>query len=425
MPSNPLLLLLSILYYILGVEALETQAEPATFLPNPSAGGGGSRYKDSPRFRVYNTTDAQATGALKLLESAYTCFVEDLGWRSSGLSYNLATDTGPYYKLNAYGLPSGASIGGAGGVMSSDARTGQSFIKIVASTITQAQVTVHEYGHSLTYYERTWVDQGRTGAWWETVAQYVAETFMNSPLCEKARKKYNVPEGRTMINLVKVIGSSHQVLVDGTKGSANNIYDAWPFLTYITNNPDGYKGLGRNAVRDMFRKYKRKSNETPFHVLERVSEGASVQKVVGRYWARMAYVDIGSKQAQQNFGTVRTRINYANLDSSGSGSYRVKAARQPRYMGANIIPLKGRGAVTVKVTSTAPFTATLAIRSKSVVRYVDLPGGVGNATMGEGSEATLVVANTPATLYIYDAFAIRGEAAKGLDYQVRLTGATA
>jgi hypothetical protein len=116
-------------------------------------------------------------------------------------------------------------------------------------------------------------------------------------------------------------------------------------------------------------------------------------------------------------------VTTANLDSAG-GMYQVKQARAPRYMGANIIPLAASGAISVKVTSSGDFTATLALRAQNdTVRYIDLPGGAGEATLESGEEATLVVANTPALLD-YDPFNISGEANRGLDYQVQLTGAT-
>jgi hypothetical protein len=54
--------------------------------------------------------------------------------------------------------------------MFSDARSGLSYLKVLKRSIADPKVTVHEYGHTLTYVERTWVEQKRTGAWWETVA---------------------------------------------------------------------------------------------------------------------------------------------------------------------------------------------------------------------------------------------------------------
>jgi hypothetical protein len=246
---------------------------------------------------------------------------------------------------------------------------------------------------------------------------------MTSPLCEASRKQFGQAEGRTIIELPKIINGSPQVLVDASKGSGN-YYQSWPFITYLTNNPDKMPGLGKTGLRDMIRKYKRGSNETPLHALERVAAPTKVQAIVGRYWARMAYVDIGHAQAQKIFQSTRASLKYNNLDASGSGSYTVKASRQPKYMGSNIIPLKGSGHITVKVTASSPFTATLAVKGPGKVRYVDLPGGAGEATLAAGEEATLVVANTP-ELINYDAFAIAGDAARGLNYQVKLTGATA
>jgi hypothetical protein len=125
------------------------------------------------------------------------------------------------------------------------------------------------------------------------------------------------------------------------------------------------------------------------------------------------------------------------VSSSGTGLYKVIEARQPRYFGANIIPLKASGTdIGVQVTnlgngrSDSAFTATLAIRSSAgAVRYVDLPGGTGQVTLASGEEASLVVANTPTGLYLFDPATIDATVSTdpaniGLNYQVQLTGAT-
>lgn len=394
----------------------DTSKAPAEFEAQPNVGGGGGQCEESPHFRVCGASSAEATKALDLLEGTYSCFVETLCWRSSGLSFNDDSDAGPYHKVNIYAV---ASLGNAAGQMFSDAATGMSYLRVLTRSIADPRVTVHEYGHALTYHEGGWVEQTRTGAWWEPVANFVADTFMTSPFCAEARQKHNIEEGRTIIELRKVLADSHQVLVDGSQGSGN-YYQSWPFLAYLTYNPDGYPGLGKTALRDMFRQHNGR-NETPLHVLERVAMPTSVQTIVGRYWARMAYVDIGHKQAQEAFNS--SPIRSANLDAAGGDMYRVKSARAPRYMGANIIPLSGSGTIGVKVTSSGQLTATLAIRGQGGVRYVDLPDGAGEATLESGEEVSLVVANTPALLD-YDPFNISGEAGRGLDYQVQLTGAT-
>jgi hypothetical protein len=247
---------------------------------------------------------------------------------------------------------------------------------------------------------------------------------MTSPLCEASRAKYGPANVGTKIDLVFVMNNAHKLIVDGTP-NAGNYYQSWPFLSYLTYNPDNIPGLGQDAVRDLIRKYARGSNQTPLHSLERVAPGTKVSKIVGKYWARMAYADIGHKPAKRMFESVRGRIKYANLDAEGEGAWKVKESRAPKYMGANVIPLKGSGPITLNVTSGQGFTATLAVRGAGgTVRYVDLPGGVGGTTIGNGEEASLVVVNTPERLLVYDPFKISGEATKGLDYRVRLTGAS-
>ncbi|TDZ35284.1 hypothetical protein C8035_v009772 [Colletotrichum spinosum] len=403
----------------------EAAAEPASFEPQTNAGPGGSSFKDSDHFRVYGAADGAADEALGMLEGAYECFVNTLGWRSSGLSFNDGSDAGPFYKTNIYSVK---NLDSAAGVMHAEMNSGAAWLEVVDTWVNSAGVTVHEWGHGLHYHQKTWVDQSATGAWWETVANWVADTYQTSDLCAEARTKHNQPEGRTEFEVNKVLGDSFQVLVDGSVGTGN-YYQAWPFLTYLTNNPDNIGGLGRDALHQMMKQYKEGSNETPLHTLQRVAGNSTAGEIVGRYWARMAYVDIGHKQAQDIFLAEQERINFANVDGSGS-SYTVKPARAPRYMGANIIPLKTSGdeKVEVKVTSEGEFTATLAVFDASTKkgRYVALANGAGSATVAGGEEVSLVVANTPAEPVQYNGFELASSPAnKGLTYSFTLTGATA
>src|SRR5450759_3075785 len=94
---------------------------------------------------------------------------------------------------------------------------------------------------------------------------------MTSDLCAAARKRGNQPVGQTIIRLDVVISRAHQVLVDGTSGTGN-YYESWPFITYFTNNPDNIEGLGKFALRNMFRKYKKGSNETPLHAIAHITD---------------------------------------------------------------------------------------------------------------------------------------------------------
>jgi hypothetical protein len=174
----------------------------------------------------------------------------------------------------------------------------------------------------------------------------------------------------------------------------------------------------------MMVQYEEASNETPLHTLQRVAGNTSVAEIVGRYWARMAFVDIGHPSAGEVFETVKGQINYENVQASGSGPYAVIAARQPQYMGANIIPLSSSGGtVNVEITADAAYTATLAVSSGSEVTYTVVDGS-SSVEVAAGDEVTLVVANTPEELILYDAFSLSSEVSKGLDYSFTLSGAT-
>ena len=400
-------------------------------------------YMDSDRFRAYyggnglnggqgnlaNVASSQIAFGLSHLEAAYECFVNEWGFRSTSLSAN--SDSGPYYKMNLYST----TTLNAGGAMGADAQYRLSFIEFRDNAINRPETAVHEFGHSLTYTDYTWVDQGRTGAWWETVANWVADTYNTDALCEAVRAREGLQRERdTIIDLEANIALSHLQIV-----STRNYYQAWPFLTYLTNNPDQYPGLGRMAVPNLLSNHLR-NNETPLHVLARLTAPVSAQRVLGRYWARMAYLDINHPKAQARFFNTRNNSGfrsraYANLTALGSGRYRVKADRAPLYGGANITPLHVNGdTVNVRVInlgnglSDSNFTATLSIRNtqSGSVRYVELVNGMGSTSVATNEEVSLVVVNTPDALYLYNAFESTTSSpdAIGLQYEVELEGAT-
>ncbi|KAF2625542.1 hypothetical protein BU25DRAFT_115341 [Macroventuria anomochaeta] len=409
-------------------------AAPAEYTANPSiGGGGGSNVAESAHFRVISaSTSSIANQSLQHLEAAHSCFVETLGWRTSGLSFNtggIGKEVGPWYKLNVYSKAA-SDMSGAAGVQGTDAEAGLAYLNVVDEYLDVPDVVVHEFGHSMHLSEKNWVDQVNTGAWWEPIANFIADTYISTPTCNAARAAAGLSgeEGESIISLQKVIGDSYQVLVDGTQGTGN-YYESWPFIAYLTNNPDSYAGLGNDTLLRMIRKYKLESNETPLHTLERLLSEATgnvtVQHVVGRYWAHMAYVDIGHAKAHEAFTAQRSGLTYGNLDGS-NGEYTVKSARAPRYLGANIIPLTATGSsVDVAITSEdTGYTATLVVSNTSGVKYTDVVAGKGSVQVAEGDEVSLVVAKTP-ELVTYDAFNISDELNQGLQYSVKITGATA
>lgn len=398
-------------------------------------------YRDSDRFRAYFGGDGMNGGqgnaanvpvalvdqGLEHLEAAYECFVNRWGFRSAALP--LLQDQGPYYKLNVYST----TTLNAGGAMGANDRAGLSFFELKDNAIQSPNVTVHEYGHCLNYSAYNWNGQNATGAWWESVANFFTDTYFTDPLCEDVRASRGLPRSmNTIINLEANIALSYLPIVH-----TRNYYQAWPFLTYITHNPDQYSGLGRLVLKDMFDNHRR-NNETPLHVLARLSD-TPIQTIIGRYWARMAYLDIDHPKAQQRFfaalndGGFKQRA-FANLDDLGGGRYRVKEAKRPQYAGANIIPLNVTAqSISVSLSNLgnglegSNYSATLAIRNtgNGNIRYVDLVSGVNQVNLSSSEELSLVVANTPDNLIQFNAFESSETTADsiGLNYEVELTNA--
>ncbi|KAE9991040.1 hypothetical protein EG327_000579 [Venturia inaequalis] len=401
---------------------------PAVFKGTAEVGPpeGGKVFQESAHFRVYDAqSTTQATKTLAMMEAAYDCFVNDMKFRTSGLSFNAESDegyTGPFYKENIYGK---ASMPGAAGVMNTNMTLGMSYVQVLADFLDDPTITVHEFGHALTYHEKGWVNQGNTGVFWEPIAEWFADTYITSDLCAAARARGKQPKGDTIIDLDRIISGSPAVIVDGTTPAPNNnYYQSWPFFAYITNNPDEIEGLGKFAVRNLFRAFKAGSQETPLHTIAYITT-TPVREIVAKYWARMAFVDIGHDIAAALYKDLRKRFNYANLDAVGStGTYKPKVGRMPKYFGANIIPLKATGkTIGVEITAQKAFIATLVVKKGTVVSYVSCPGGACTAPVGD--EAMLVIVNAPEELMKYDGFAISRAANEGLNYELKLTGAKA
>ncbi|KAK5653292.1 hypothetical protein OQA88_8983 [Cercophora sp. LCS_1] len=416
---------------------------PAVFSANPHIGPNQPRstnFTDSPHFRIYDSpTESGATVALSVLEASYSCFVEDLGWRSSGLSFlDSASDAGPWTKTNIFSDPNLPFVGGRAKMAY---EYGLGYIEVHPSYLhgdeaKTAALLPHELSHLLHFSERAAVGGG-IEAWYEAMGNYFQDLYKTNPLCEPARQKHGRNAVDMQFNLKKNIEESYRVIVDATMdadgftvGSPANFYFAWPFLTYLTNNPDNFTGLGPNVVRDLVRKHGRQPDETPLHTLARVVPGPPVGAIVSRYWARMAYVDIGHPTGMAQFLGARDVLDFGNYDHVSAGLWRVKKGRAPRYMGANITPLKKDGDVTIDVmvrASTDDLRAMVSVRNEisGTVRYESLIDGHGTVDIAAYEEATLVVVRAPAKLLVYNPFQLEtdGEANDGWGYTVEVKGA--
>lgn len=159
--SLPHLLTLLLAHHALLTSALPAvAAPPAQYTANPSIGGGSGTYKDSAHFRIYGVDTATAGSALKIMEAAHQCFVEELGWRTPGLSYKTTGDNGPWYKMNIYKAEE-SEMPGAAAQTWTDAGAGLAYLKVVGKYVKEPGVIVHEFGHAMHYSEKNWIDQTR------------------------------------------------------------------------------------------------------------------------------------------------------------------------------------------------------------------------------------------------------------------------
>ncbi|KAE8392546.1 hypothetical protein BDV23DRAFT_181477 [Aspergillus alliaceus] len=203
-----------VVYLAIGLKASADPTQQCPKIPRtpprsrqiPNVGPGGTSFKDSNHFRLYPSERSSADAVLTMLEAAYSCFVGDLGWMMTEIPYGADSSTvTTFWKENIYEV---SDLGSTADVQKSDANTGLSWLEVIPSSLADPMVTVHQ-------------------------------------------TKYNQPTGDTMIELNKVIGDSFQVIVDATTRS-ENYYQAWPFFTYLTSNPDKFERLGSDAVRELF-----------------------------------------------------------------------------------------------------------------------------------------------------------------------------
>jgi hypothetical protein len=403
---------------------------------NPST----ADHLDSDRFRIYygkktlsQESQDDVQDALIALESAYDFFVTQQGFRSPSVS--ILSNDSAHLKMNIYARKSGP----AKGFTNWSRPAGLSYIDMHQGDVTERRlinyipILVHEFGHTITYSEYNWVDQQRTDAWWEAIAEWFDVTFRSSEQYRGLALQLNQPVELPEVDFSVTIAQSHLTLVH-----QDNNYQAWPFFVYLTNNPDNYANLGPSAIQQLFHQYAR-NNETPLHTLKRLIAPITVAKIIGRYWARMAYIDIGLEHEKTRFLAEREvqlldDETFNVWDKIADGEYQIKSHKQPMYAGANIVPLiTTANNISVKISNLgnglpdSNFTATLCLRNKNSneIRYLSIPQGELKTTIATNEEAILVIVNTPDNLYQYDAYAAQegDKSVTGLNYRVNLQGA--
>ncbi len=393
-----------------------------------------ANYAESEHFVIFygnNDTTGKVNEAflrrnLDDYEKLWKCYGEYLGMEN--MNVDIYGKSSQKYKTNVYltytGLPQ-YSEGWA--FMSSEDGYG---IEIISPEAMLDDLTIaHEFGHVVTMQQKAWVDQDITGAWWEPLANWFREMYLGS--------EYYTGDVKTCW-FEPYIRNLSLTLPHG-----RNYYEVWPFLVYISYNPDELPGLGIDAVKRMISEAK--PGEYPFDTITRLF-GTDAQTVFGHYAKRMATFDFGAQAAyREEFSKKLAQSPYYwNLfytvpGDNGTGWLQVPQEEAPMQAGINIIPLTITGDTIsaelrgVSDDSNAGWQACIVtVDASGNESYSELFGSGQSAAVPakDAVSACLTVTAMPQKLVKVNAFHKDdvsrykdGEERRRYPYEIKLTGA--
>ena len=263
-------------------------------------------------------------------EKLWHCYGEYLGMEN--MNVDIYGKSPQKYKTNVYLTYTGLDKYPDGwAFMSSEDGYG---IEIISPEAMLDDLTIaHEFGHVVTMQQKAWVDQDITGAWWEPLANWFREMYLGSEYYTgNTQTAWFEPYLRNM---------------SLTLPHGRNYYEVWPFLVYLSYNPDNIDGLGIDFVKRMISEAK--PNEYPFDTIARLS-GTDAQNIFGSYAKRMATFDFGEKQAYQSEFQKKLseapyywNLFYTVPEDHGTGWLISPQEDAPMQGGINIVPLKITG----------------------------------------------------------------------------------
>ena len=394
-----------------------------------------ANYVESEHFVIFygnNDTTGQVNEAflkrnLDDYEKLWHCYSEYLGMEN--MNVDIYGQSEQKYKTNIYLTYTGLDQYPDGwAFMSAEDGYG---IEIISPNAMLDDLTIaHEFGHVITMQQKAWVDQDITGAWWETTANWFREMYLGSEYYTGTVKTcWFEPYIRNM---------------SLTLPHGRNYYEVWPFLVYISYNPDNLPGLGIDCVKRIISEAQ--PGEYPFDTITRLF-GTDAQTVFGHYAKRMATFDFGAREAYQSEFSQKLSQSpfYWNLfytvpEESGSGWLVSPQEDAPMQSGINVIPLNITGdSVTVDFKglsndSNAAWQACIVtVDSSGNETYSDLFGSGESATVSANGavSAYLTVSAMPKTLYTVNAFHKdnvssykTGDERRRYPYEIKIAGAS-
>lgn len=205
-------------------------------------------------------------------------------------------------------------------------------------------VLPHEFGHVVTAHQLGWNNNKYSYAWWEAMGNWYREQYLYSDYSDD-----DTGHGTDFFE-------TYLKNLNFTFPCGRDYYAAWPFLQYLTENPDGMDGYGSDFVKKMLQEGQ--PDEYPFDIVDRLAP-ADIKDTLGNFAKHMAALDF------KNGDAYTSRLN--ELLSSGSwnwqqiytmlepvagekNTYQVPTERAPQHAGLNIVPLTVTGdTITVKL----------------------------------------------------------------------------
>lgn len=304
----------------------------------------GYNYYESEHFQFIwgNSGDASKVtsefleGNARNLEACWDVYMIDLDMATPSQSTNLSLRDGKEYKTNIY--ISGTGLSGMEddwAYMSYDSG-GYAYMFCCVDSMQYnppSWVLPHEFGHVVTAHQLGWNNNKYSYAWWEAMGNWYREQYLYSD--------YSTDETGHGTDFFETYMKNSSF----TFPCGRDYYAAWPFLQYLTENPDNMEGYGSSFVKTMLQEGQ--VDEYPFDIVERLAP-ADLKDTLGNFAKHIAGLDFKKGDAY------RARLN--ELLTSGSwnwqqiytmlepvagikNTYRVPTERAPQYAGLNIVPL--------------------------------------------------------------------------------------
>ena len=287
-------------------------------------------------------------GNVKNLEAIWDVYMNDLSNRPPCESVETYLQDGKKYKTNFY--LSGTGLAGKQddwAYMSWDSGGfAYMFCCVDAMQVDPPSwVLPHEFGHVMTAHQLGWNNNKYSYAWWEAIANWYREQYLYSDYSTD-----NTGHGTDFFQ-------TYMLNLCFTFPCGRDYYASWPFLQYLTENPDNLDGYGKDFVKKMLQEGQ--VDEFPFDQVERLAP-ADFKETLGLFAAHMAGLDfehgdayrarLSEMLAEQDWYWQQV---YTMLEpvAGKENTFAVPTERAPQFAGLNIVPLEVSGGdITASLT---------------------------------------------------------------------------